>query len=134
MRLVVLEISNGRVGAASPVRDGWRARTPDAPKEALLGLAGLPRYPTDVARDELGRAAAGACAAGVDIALVTIRPPLQPGWEASVGWRMSRAARDELEHGLAAAAATPGRGLGLADRLLDTAPQERPEECPWNPR
>ena len=83
----------------------------------FVGLLSLPSYPTEVGRDELGRAATDACAQGVDIALVTVRPRLAVGWKASVGWRLSRAARAELEQALAESGlpTSPATAAGLLD-------------------
>ena len=109
IRIVVVEISNGPRGPQSPVRaPKFPARQP-APKFALLSLLGLPPYPTASGRAELGSAVVDACKEGVAVGLVTVRPQLAVGWKASVGWRLSRAARQELEQALAAIDVNPVR-------------------------
>ena len=117
IRIVVVEISNGPRGPRSPLRGvGFPVAEPK-PQFAPLGLLSLPSYPTEVGRDELGRAATDACAQGVDIALVTVRPRLAVGWKASVGWRLSRAARAELEQALGESGlpTSPATAAGLLD-------------------
>ncbi len=130
IRIVVVEISNGPRGPRSPLRGvGFPAAEPK-PHFAPLGLLSLPSYPTEVGRDELGQAAAGACAEGVDIALVTVRPRLAVGWKASVGWRLSHAARAELESALAEGGlpTSPATAAGLLDPSFASGGQ-----CPLLP-
>jgi hypothetical protein len=61
----------------------------------------------------------------VHVAVLTVRPDATPGWQASVGWRMSRAARGGLEQALADAD-QPTRPAAAAQQL--TSAPGRP--CP----
>jgi hypothetical protein len=128
IRIVVVEISNGPRGPTTPLRGvGFPADEPK-PHFAPLGLLSLPSYPTEVGRDELGQAAAEACAQGVDISLVTVRPRLAVGWKASVGWRLSHAARAELEQALSESGlpTSPATAAGLLDTGFSAGGR-----CPW---
>ncbi len=100
VRIVIIEVSNNPEGAATPLRTAGVPSTPPSPKFAPMSVIQLPGYPTTIGRDELTEAVAAACPQ-VHIAVLTVRPDATPGWQASVGWRMSRAARDGLEHALA---------------------------------
>jgi len=99
VRIVIIEISNNPQGAATPLRTASVPPRPPSPKFAPLSIVQLPGYPTTIGRDELTEAVAAVCPT-VHIAVLTVRPDATPGWQASVGWRMSRAARDGLEHAL----------------------------------
>ncbi len=104
IRIVVLEIANGPGRSTDPItpeRVAVVAPTESpSPRFGILGLAALPTYPTSLARVELGTSVAGLRAKGIHVDTVTIRPDVKPGWKASVGWRMSRASRTELESAL----------------------------------
>lgn len=117
IRIEVIEISNGPRGPATPLRSVSRSATVPHPTEALLSLVRLPSYPTDQARAAL----ATRCGDGL-VSFTTIRPQIAPGFKASVGWRMSRAARSELERALVAAA-------GPATAVLETTRPARVVAC-----
>ncbi len=120
VRIVVLELSNSPGARADPLSPN-AAETPlTGPREALLSLVGLPTYPTRIARDDLRTATQAACAASprVDVALLTVKPPLAPGWKAPVGWRLSRASRSELESALAATSDSGPTTLQRATALV----------------
>ncbi len=120
VRIIVLELSNSPGARADPLSPN-NAETPlTGPREALLGLVGLPTYPTRIARDDLRTATQAACSASprVDVALLTVKPPLAPGWKAPVGWRLSRASRSELESALDATSDTGPTTLQRATALV----------------
>jgi hypothetical protein len=130
IRIVVVEISNGPRGPQTPLRGVGFPTDEPKPHFAPLGLLSLPSYPTEVGRDELGDAAADACGRGVDVALVTVRPRLAVGWKASVGWRLSHAARAELEQALSETglATSPATAAALLDPAFSAGGR-----CPWLP-
>jgi hypothetical protein len=131
VRVVVLELSNSPGARADPLSPN-AAETPlTGPREALLSLVGLPTYPTRIARDDLRSATRAACSANprVDVVLLTVKPPLAPGWKAPVGWRLSRASRSELESALAARPDTGSTTLQRATALVQQ-PASAAGACP----
>ena len=94
--IVALEIANvvGRGREGEPTRTTSRPPAPSAPQQALLHVTGASEYISADARAHVRAAVTPACFAYV-------QPPPARGWRASVGWRLSRAARQELESAIA---------------------------------
>ena len=111
--IVAIEIANvvGRGGEGDPSRR-TSLPPPSAPRQALLHVTGASEYISSDARERVRAAVTPTCFAYV-------QPPPARGWRASVGWRLSRAARQELESAIETlmAEASSQRVLQRAIRL-----------------
>jgi len=94
--IVAIEIANvvGRGREGEPTRTSSPPPAPSGPSQALLHVTGASEYISAEARARVRAGVTPACFAYV-------QPPPARGWKASVGWRLSRAARQELESAVA---------------------------------